>query len=191
MRVLIVALLLALGGCATTPTNIDNVCAVFDQNGGWFNNWYDEASEVQQEYGVPVPVLMATLYKESGFQADAKPPFDYILWVIPWGRISSAYGYPQALDSTWEWYQRSTGRSGADRDDFDDAVQFVGWYYRQSHERNGIALNDAYHLYITYYMGHGGYASGAWRNNSHVKRLARDTAHMASRYAAQMRACGL
>lgn len=190
MRVLILALLLALTGCATTPENIDNVCSVFDQKGGWFNNWYDQAKDVEHEYGVPVPILMATLYKESGFQADAKPPRAYLLWIIPWGRISSAYGYPQALDSTWDWYKRATGRGGADRDDFDDAVQFVGWYYQQSHIRNGIALNDAYHLYISYYVGHGGYSRGVWRNNSRVKRLARDTARMADRYAAQMRGCG-
>lgn len=191
MRVLIVALsLLALAGCASTPTNIDNVCSVFDQKDGWFSSWYGEAKDTQKEYGVPVSILMATLYKESGFQADAKPPRTHLLWIIPWTRPTSAYGYPQALDSTWAWYQRSTGRYGADRDNFGDAVEFVGWYYHLSHERNGIPLNDAYHLYISYYVGQGGYAAGVWKHNAHIKRIARTTARMADRYAAQMRLCG-
>lgn len=190
MRVLIVALLMMLGGCATTPDNIGNVCSVFDQKGGWFNNWYDQAKDAEHEYGVPVSILMATLYKESGFQAHAKPPRTRLLWIIPWTRPSSAYGYPQALDSTWAWYQKKTGRRGADRDDFGDAVQFVGWYYYQSHIRNGIALNDAYHLYVSYYAGHGGYARGVWKRSAYIKRIARATASTATRYAAQMRSCG-
>lgn len=190
MRVVILALLLVLGGCATTPEHIDNVCSVFDQKGGWFNNWYKAAKRTEREFGVPVPILMATIYKESGFQAHAKPPRTRLLWIIPWKRPSSAYGYPQALDSTWAWYQRETGHGGADRDDFGDAVHFVGWYHYQSHRRNGIALNDAYHLYLAYYVGQGGYARGVWKNNSHVQRSARTAATMADRYAAQMRGCG-
>ncbi|KZX86976.1 hypothetical protein A3717_17090, partial [Alcanivorax sp. HI0013] len=118
---------LLLGGCAGTPTQTDNVCAVFDQRGGWFNNWYKYAKNTEKEYGVPVPVLMATIYKESGFNARAKPPRTKLLGFIPWKRPSSAYGYPQALDSTWQWYQDATGRHGVDRDNFKDAVRFVGW----------------------------------------------------------------
>ena len=38
---------LTLSGCAGTPTNTDNVCAVFDQRGGWFNNWYKYAKSAE------------------------------------------------------------------------------------------------------------------------------------------------
>ena len=31
---------------------------------------------------------------------------------IPWRRPSSAYGYPQAKDDTWDWYIRKTGNRG-------------------------------------------------------------------------------
>ncbi|MBF1801149.1 transglycosylase SLT domain-containing protein [Alloalcanivorax profundimaris] len=191
MRVLVLALtLLLLGGCATTPTHIDDVCAVFDQKGGWFNNWYKAAKRSEQEYGVPVAILMATIYKESGFQAHAKPPRTKLLGFIPWTRPSSAYGYPQALDGTWAWYQRETGHGGAKRDDFGDAVDFVGWYHYQSHVRNGIALNDAYHLYLAYYAGHGGYARGVWKSRPYMQRSARRAQDMASRYAVQLERCG-
>ena len=181
---------LTLSGCAGTPTNTDNVCAVFDQRGGWFNNWYKYAKSAEKEYGVPVPVLMATIYKESGFNAKAKPPRTKLLGFIPWKRPSSAYGYPQALDGTWDWYKDATGRRGADRDDFKDAVQFVGWYHYQSYKKNGVARNDTYNLYLNYYAGHGGYARGTWKNNKWMKGAAQRTASMANRYQQQMQACG-
>jgi hypothetical protein len=181
---------LTLSGCAGTPTNTDNVCAVFDQRGGWFNNWYKYAKNTEEEYGVPVPVLMATIYKESGFNAKARPPRTKLLGFIPWKRPSSAYGYPQALDGTWDWYRKETGRRGADRDNFKDAVRFVGWYHYQSYKKNGVARNDTYNLYLNYYAGHGGYARGTWKNNKWMKGAAQRTASMANRYQQQMQACG-
>lgn len=192
MKVRLILLLLVgvLSGCASTPTNTDNVCSVFDQRGGWFNNWYKYAKNTEKEYGVPVPVLMATIYKESGFNAKAKPPRTKLLGFIPWKRPSTAYGYPQALDSTWDHYKDVTGRRGADRDDFKDAVQFVGWYHYQSYKKNGVPRNDTYNLYLNYYAGHGGYARGTWKNNKWMKGAAQRTAQMANQYQQQMRGCG-
>lgn len=191
MKIRLMLLLVGiLSGCAGTPTNTDNVCSVFDQRGGWFNNWYKYAKNTEKEYGVPVPVLMATIYKESGFNAKAKPPRTKLLGFIPWKRPSTAYGYPQALDSTWDHYKDVTGRRGADRDDFKDAVQFVGWYHYQSYKKNGVARNDTYNLYLNYYAGHGGYARGTWKNNQWMKGAAQRTAQMANQYQQQMRGCG-
>lgn len=182
-------LLLGLAGCASQPANINNACAIFDEKGGWFNNWYRQAREVEKEFGVPVPVLMATIHKESAFRARAKPPRTKLLGFIPWTRPSDAYGYAQALDSTWQWYRQETGRPGADRDDFNDAIHFVGWYHYQSHIKNGVALNDAYNLYLNYYLGHGGYARGAARNNAWVRKAAARVQSRANAYAAQLRGC--
>ena len=190
IRLTLLLLVGVLSGCAGTPTNTDNVCSVFDQRGGWFNNWYKYARNTEKEYGVPVPVLMATIYKESGFNAKAKPPRTKLLGFIPWKRPSSAYGYAQALDSTWDGYKKATGRRGADRDDFKDAVQFVGWYHYQSYKKNGVPRNDTYNLYLNYYAGHGGYARGTWKNNQWMKGAAQRTAQMANQYQQQMRGCG-
>ncbi|HET7411492.1 MAG TPA: hypothetical protein VFJ18_02425 [Pararhizobium sp.] len=191
MRVLVLILLLSLAGCATAPHHINNVCSVFGQKDGWFNNWYRAAKQAEAEYGVPVPVLMATVRKESGYKAYARPPRKWILGIIPWKRPSSAYGFSQALDGTWDHYKRSTGHWGADRNSFADAINFVGWYHYQSHILNGIPLNDTYDLYLAYYFGHTGYSRGTWKNNASIKRVARETAQMAQNYAAQMQACGL
>lgn len=179
-----------LSACASQPSNIDNACTIFKENGGWFNNWYKQAKKTEKEYGVPVSVLMATIWKESAFNARAKPPRTKLLGFIPWKRPSSAYGYPQALKSTWKWYREDTGRGGADRNDFTDAVRFVGWYYSQSYQRNGIALNDPYNLYLSYYAGHGGYARGTWKNNSHMKTAAARVSSTEKLYRQQLQGCG-
>lgn len=190
MRVFAIVLFLALAGCASTPSGINDVCSVFEQNDGWFGNWYRAAKSAEREYGVPASVLMATIRVESGFKARARPPRTKLLGFIPWKRKSSAYGYSQALDGTWDRYKNETGKWHARRNNFADAVDFVGWYHATSHKENGIALNDAYNLYLAYYAGQSGYANGVWRGNAGMKRSARKAAGMARDYAAQMRRCG-
>lgn len=189
LRVLPVVLLLALSACATPPHHINDVCSVFAQRNGWFENWSSIAQGTSRKYGIPVPVLMATIRKESGFKSDAKPPVRWIWGFIPWGRISSADGYSQALDGTWAQYKRETGNFMANRGNFSDAVDFVGWYYSKSADRFGIARDDTYRLYLTYYLGWGGYARGDAQSNTAARAYARRAADMARTYAAQLRRC--
>jgi hypothetical protein len=184
----IALLALTLSACASAPSRINDACAIFDQRDGLFNNWARDARNAQREYGVPVPILMATIYVESGFQPHAKPPRKYVLGFIPWGRVSSAYGYAQALDGTWLAYKKETGRWAASRSDFGDAIRFVAWYHNQSHLKNGIPLTDSYNLYLAYYTGQAGYSRGEF--GSGVKRTAQKSAGMAQRYEAQLRSCG-
>lgn len=186
--VFVVVLTMMLAACGTVPRQTDNACAVFEQNDGLINNWRREAEKVSREYGVPVAVLMATIYTESGYRHNAKPPRTKLLGFIPWKRVSSAYGYSQALDGTWARYKEETGRWTARRNDFGDAIRFIGWYHYQSHQKNGIALNDTYRLYIAYYSGHAGYARGNW--SSTAKTGAARASKMAARYNAQLRNCG-
>ena len=187
-RIVTVAVLLALSACATAPRHINNVCAVFDQRDGWFNNWQRAAYRVSGKYGIPVPILMATIRKESGFKAYARPPRKYLLGFIPWGHVSSAHGFSQALDGTWDQYRRESGNTFARRSSFADAIDFVGWYHAKSAALLNIPRNDAYHLYLAYYLGWNAYARGN-RGGAGVQRYARATAQMAANYAAQMRSC--
>ena len=59
--------------------------------------------------------------------------------VSSWGRVSSAYGYAQAKDETWADYKREAGGWGASRDDFADALDFMGWYIQKSQRVNGVS----------------------------------------------------
>lgn len=192
MRAILMAALLGLllAGCASAPKRIHNACAIFEQKDGLFNNWRSHAKAAEREFGVPVPVMMATIYVESSFQPYARPPRKKLFGFIPWKRQSTAYGYAQALDGTWARYQKETGRWSASRTSFKDAIHFVGWYHSTSNKRNGISLNDPYNLYLAYYSGHGGYARGVWKNNGPIKRAAAKSAKIASNYAAQLRGCG-
>lgn len=187
--VLVLALPLALVACATRPDRINNVCSVFDQNDGWIGNWRSAAGKASRRYKIPVPILMATIRMESGFDGRARPARTKILGFIPGPRKSTAYGYSQALDGTWSEYRSKTGNYTARRGNFADAIDFVGWYHDRSARMLGIGRNDAFRLYLAYYHGPGGYRSGAWRNNAAIQSHARRTEAMANRYAAQLRSC--
>jgi len=188
-KIVLIAAALLLAGCATQPRSINNVCAVFEQQDGWISNWQRSARAASRKHGIPVPILMATIRKESGFKSNARPPRRKLLGVIPWKRQSSAYGYAQALDGTWDQYQREAGGFSSSRSDFDDAIDFVGWYHARTVARFGVAPNDAYILYLAYYSGWSAFGKGAWRSNGGLQRTARETAEMAASYAAQMLNC--
>lgn len=184
----LLVLLLLVGGCASAPTQTSNACAIFNEKDGLFNNWYREAKSAERQYGVPVPVIMATINRESSFRARARPPRKKLLGFIPWTRPSSAYGFSQALDGTWDQYRRESGNWGARRADFGDAAHFIGWYHSKSNRTNGIARNDTYRLYLAYYYGHAGYSRGVYSPG--IKRAASRAAQTAQSYAAQMQRCG-
>lgn len=189
MRIAFIVALLLLAGCATVPRETRNACAIFEQRDGLFNNWQRAANHAERQYGVPVPILMATIYTESGFRSNARPPRRKLLGFIPWKRISTAYGYSQALDGTWAEYKRATGSWTASRTNFSDAVHFVAWYHNKNSRKNGISRNDAYSLYLAYYLGDAGYARGGWRGNSKLQGAARRSAGIAANYAQQLRGC--
>ena len=114
---------------------------------------------------------MATIYQESKFIGNARTPFRYALGVIPMGRQSSAYGYAQALDGTWDDYRRATGRWGAKRDRIRDATDFMGWYMHETTERLGIAKHDARNQYLAYHEGRTGYARGSYNAKPWLLRV--------------------
>ena len=97
----------------------------------------------------------------------------------------------QALDGTWAQYKADSGNFAARRNNFADAVDFVGWYHMRTADTLGVAKNDTYNLYLAYYMGWGGYKSGSWRSNASLQKYARDTDDMARRYAAGRQDCRL
>ena len=173
-------------GCATSPPqNTSDACAIFEEKDGW----YDSAKDSYEKWGVPVHVQLAIIRQESSFKHDAKPPRQKLLWVIPWTRQSSAYGYAQIKDSTWDWYRDKTGNRWADRDDFDDAVDFVGWYCNTSHRILGISKWDAYNQYLAYHEGHGGFKRKTYRKKKWLVKTARKVDSNAKRYRAQLARC--
>jgi hypothetical protein len=189
IKIVCAGLALGLTGCATAPRNINNVCAVFEQQDGWIDNWQRAANKASKRHGIPVPVLMATIRKESGFDGKARPPRTWYLGFIPGKRASSAYGYAQALDGTWAEYRREAGGFGSSRDDFEDAVDFVGWYHAKTVSKFGVDPRDAYNLYLAFYSGWAAYGNGSWRSHTGLQKTARASAEMAQTYSTQMQRC--
>ena len=178
--------LLMIVGCATSPPEqVGNVCDIFREKSGW----YSDAKESRSRWGVPISVSMAFMYQESRFIATAKPPRKKIYGVIPGPRPSDSYGYSQAKKSTWDWYQRSTGNYGADRDDFGDAIDFIGWYNNVSHKELGISKQDAFRLYLAYHEGHGGYRKQSYRSKDWLIDVARKVDRQAQQYNSQLQGC--
>ena len=151
--VLAAGVLITVSGCAVAPPQQpDNACEIFQQ----YPDWYVAAKQSEQKWGTPVPVLLAFIHQESSFKPNAQPERSTFLGFIPGPRKSSSYGYTQAIDSTWQEYQQSTGNRSASRTRFADAADFVGWYNYQGFLRNSIERNNTYYMYIAYHEGHGG-----------------------------------
>ncbi len=181
---LAVAVLLS-GACASTPSNPSDVCSIFREKPGWYRG----ALKAEKRWNISVPVMMAFTYKESSFVHNARPPRTKLLFVIPWRRPSSAYGFAQATNETWSDYRRATGRRGADRNDFGDAIDFVGWYLDRAHRHLGIARTNARHLYLSYHEGLSGYRSGKWKRNRWLQGAADKVAANSARYGRQLASC--
>lgn len=175
-----------MAGCATAPPkNPSNLCSIFLEK----EDWYVDARNAQRRWGIPVPVQMAIINQESSFVEDARPPRYQFLGVLPLWRSSSAFGYGQVKDDTWEWYRTKTGNGGADRDEFEDVVDFIGWYAHQSFTRLGIAKFDAYNQYLAYHEGHGGFRRKTYLSKPWLLRVAQRVAATATRYRRQLSTC--
>lgn len=183
---LMMSFLFALAACtAVPPKNGDNICATFKEN----EEWYEDAKHSYEKWGIPIPVQMAIMHQESHFVADAQPPRTWLLGIIPWSRPSSAYGYAQAIDETWENYLDNAGSWGADRDEFSDSADFIGWYCNMSHYRLGIPKWDAKNLYLAYHEGHRGFQRKSYLKKSWLNQVAKKVARRASVFQSQLNAC--
>ncbi len=178
---------LALGvGCSTSPPrNPDDICDIFSEK----RSWYQSARRSFERWGVPEFVQLAVIHQESSFEAGARPARRKILWIFPGPRLSSANGYGQVLDATWREYQRRTGNIGADRDDFADVSDFIGWYGERAQHRAGVPKSDAYRFYLSYHEGPDGYRRGTWERKSGLQAVARQVAARARRYQSQYLGC--
>lgn len=184
-------LALFLAGCGSSgarnsaPRNLDNACLLAAER----PHYLRAMQRAERRWGVPVHVQMATFHQESSFVGNARPPRRYAFGFIPRGRVSSAYGYSQALDGTWDDYRAATGRRSARRTDIDDAADFMGWYMNRTRERNGVALTDARNQYLAYHEGHSGFARGSHNSKQWLLNVADRVASRAAMYQRQLSSC--
>jgi hypothetical protein len=181
-----VALLGACSGGDKPPSTVADACRMQSERPQWFK----AMKRTEQKWGVPVSVQLATIARESSFRHDAQPTrrigSGWFSREVP---RSSAYGYAQALEGTWDDYREDTGRRGADRDDFADSSDFIGWYMHGAARVNGVPLHDAYNQYLAYHEGKAGFARGSYRKKAWLPPVARDVAGWAAVYERQLQSC--
>jgi hypothetical protein len=182
----LVSTVLLIQACATLPPrNPDDLCAIFAEN----RRWHEASRRSYEQWGVPEPVLLAVLHQESRFRARAVPGWQKVFGVVPVRRLSSAYGYGQVKEGTWRDYVRDTGNHRAARDDFADAVDFIGWYGDLIHRITAVAKDDPYNLYLAYHEGPWGYGRGSHQEKPWLLGVARKVERRASLYQSQYEAC--
>lgn len=178
-------LLLLISGCESQRFDPDNICSIYKMN----PDWEKEVVRAEQKWGIPQEVIMAVVRHESGFNGDVRAPRRHYLGFIPGERLSSAYGYAQALDMTWREYQEKTDSNDAERDDFADAVDFVGWYLNRTHRSLKIPREDAYNLYLAYHEGHRGFLSREYENHPRLMKVAKWVEETSNSYRSQLKKC--
>ncbi len=186
IKITIISMILV--SCATAPPkNMNDACSIIHENPDWYYDMVDSYGR----WGVPMNVQMAIIRQESAFRSDAKPPMQYFLGFIPTGRASSAYGYAQSLDGTWDHYKKETKQSFVSRSNFADATDFIGWYLNNVHNKTGINKTDAFNMYLAYHEGVYGYMRGSYKGNDFLIKYARKTQDHARTYASQLQRCSI
>ncbi len=188
LRASILLLLLAAcggGGNFTAPRDLENACAIVRERPQYFR----AMKATERKWGIPVHVQMATIHQESKFIGNAQTPHKFALGVIPLGRQSSAYGYSQALDGTWEEYQEEIGGRRSRRDNIKDATDFMGWYMHNSTARLGISKQDAKGQYLAYHEGRSGFARQSYLAKPWLVAVSDRVQTRSQRYASQLSRC--
>ena len=177
---------LFLASCVTDRSfNTSNICDIFKTN----PNWKSYTESTKEKWGVPVSLQLSFIKHESSFQRTARPPRKKVLGIIPGLRASSAYGYSQALDGTWEEYKKATGNSKADRKNFEDASDFIGWYIEGSYRLLKLDKSDVYNHYLDYHEGRGGYQKESFNKKKWLLEVAKKVERQAKEYSSQFKKC--
>lgn len=167
------------------PSNTANLCTIFAEK----SYWYRHALNAERQWKIDKTLLMAVIKQESSFVRSARPPRSRILGIIPWKRPTTAYGYAQAIDQTWRDYKERNARPHANRTNFRDAIDFVGWYLDMAATNANVPRDDAKNLYLTYHEGITGYIEGTWKNKKNLLVAATKVSETTEVFESQLENC--
>ena len=176
-------ILFTVASCSSIPSNTSNSCSIFEER----YLWYKHVKKSEQKWGTPIYLQLAIIKMESGFDWLAKPPRKKIFKVIPYKRLSSSFGYSQAVKGTWQQYKNETGNKLATRTRFKDSVDFIGWYTSKSEKILKISKDDAFKQYVAYHEGWGNYKN--YKSNEKIINLAKKVEKQSNIYKKQLSDC--
>ncbi len=189
---LVAAVIAGLGHAAYTWTSPipslreqHDICALMEARPGW---WRAVRSS-EARWDAPAHVQLAIIQRESAFRRFARPP-RRARFGLPIGRrLSSAFGYPQALDGTWARYKQTTGRPWATRARFADTADFVGWYMTRTLAVAEVPLADAENQYLAYHEGQRAFLRQSHAAKPRLLRFAAGVRARAAAYERQLHQC--
>ncbi len=179
----LIILILLVSSCSSIPQNTSNSCSIFEEK----YLWYKHAKKTEKKWGTPVYLQLAIINMESNFNRFAKPPRQKLFKVVPYKRLSSSFGYSQAIKGTWKQYKEETGSKFATRSRFKDSVDFIGWYTNKTEKILKVSKEDAFKQYIAYHEGWGNYKN--YKNNKKVINLAKRVEKQSNIYKQQLSEC--
>ena len=186
LRIACCGALMVLSGCnSSPPANPGDVCSICTER----TNWYRAAKAAEERWQTSIALTMVIIYQESSFRSQVRPAQERFLWVFPGARPSSAFGYAQALESTWQEYQLRSGNDSASRSDFADAVDFVAWYNANSRRISGIKATDARSLYFAYHEGNAGFQRGRHLRKRWLIQAADQVQQNSEKFGRQLDGC--
>jgi hypothetical protein len=171
-----------------TPSNplrrgaTEDICEIFRDN----PNWFVDAHHSYRRWGTPIAVQLAFVYQESRFVANASPKTSFTVFS---NKSTSALGYAQALNGTWDDYVRSTGNYQGHRSNMHDALDFIGWYNNNANRKLGLTGDQVRELYLAYHEGLKGYSLATYDDKAWLKSIADQVESRAIKYDKQLRGC--
>ena len=161
------ALCAILGACSghdKPPSTVVDACRMQSERPQWFA----AMRRTEGKWGVPVSVQLATIAR--GVELPQRRAAD------PQGRQRPLLARRAALQRLrlrpgdrrhlGRLPRRPPASAGADRDDFSDASDFIGWYMNTNSQVNGVPLRDTYNQYLAYHEGKAGFARGSYRGKA-------------------------
>ena len=180
-----ITFLLLLACTKIEPTNIENSCILFKQK----KSWYKATKKSYDKWNTPIALQLAIINQESSFQQFAKPKRKRLFWLIPGSRPSTAFGYAQVTNPTWDWYKSRSGKNNASRANFFDVTDFIGWYSEQTKKMLGISKNDFYNQYLAYHEGHSGWKKETYKSKKWLIDVAKKVESVGNKYNNQLKQC--
>ena len=186
-KTLVLLALAVLASCANSiPNNQDDICDILDEN----PKWVGSLMSAKKKWIADPSTVMAIIRQESSFDSNAAPDREKILGFIPWKRPTTAKGFSQAIEGTWEQYQKETGQNRAKRSSFDNSVDFIGWYLSKASSVK-IRNYEVDKLYLAYHEGYGGYKRRSYTEKDWLLDIAKKVKYNAVRYERQIKSCPL
>ena len=183
---LVSILLIFIVACTSNQlVNTADSCIIFDQK----KKWYKATKKSYDNWNTPIALQLAIINQESSFNQFAKPKRKKFLGIIPSSRPSTAFGYAQVTNPTWEWYKSRTGNINASRANFKDITDFIGWYSEQTEKILGISKKDAFNQYLAYHEGHNGWKKRSFNKKKWLIKAAKNVEINSNKYNTQLKKC--